>query len=58
MANYHVSKDKQKGLWRVKKEGGDNVSRYTSTQKSAEHIAKGFSANNGGCEVRIHGLNG
>ena len=58
MSNYHVSKDKDKGKWRVKKEGAERVSGYADTQKEAEKMAKGFSGNSGGGEVRIHGLNG
>lgn len=58
MANYHVSKDKDKGKWRIKKEGGENVSGYANTQKEAEKRAKELSANSGGGEVRIHGLDG
>ncbi|MBN8669378.1 MAG: DUF2188 domain-containing protein [Chitinophagales bacterium] len=58
MANYHVSKDKEKGNWRVTKEGGSKSSGHADTQKDAEKMAKQFSANSGGGEVRIHGLNG
>ena len=58
MSNYHISKDNEKGKWRIKKEGGTNVSEYTDTQKEAEKRAKKLSANSGGGEVRIHGLDG
>jgi hypothetical protein len=58
MANYHVSKDKDSGKWRVKKEGSDRASELTDTQKEAEKIAKQLSANSGVGEVRIHGLDG
>jgi hypothetical protein len=58
MANYHVSKDKEKNQWKVQKEGGEKASKYTDTQKEAEKIAKQYSGNNGGGEVRIHGLDG
>jgi hypothetical protein len=58
MANYHVSKDNEKGKWRIQKEGGEKVSEYASTQKEAEKRAKELSANSGGGEVRIHGLDG
>jgi hypothetical protein len=58
MANYHVSKDKDKGEWRIQKEGGEKASGYAGTQKEAEKIAKQYSANSGGGEVRIHGLDG
>ena len=58
MANYHVAKDKDSGQWSVKKVGGQKASGLANTQKEAEKIAKGFSANSGGGEVRIHGLDG
>lgn len=58
MANYHVSKDKDSGDWRVKREGASRVSDLAGTQKEAEKIAKELSANSGGGEVRIHGLDG
>lgn len=58
MANYHVSKDKEEGKWAIQKEGGDRRSAFADTQKEAEDLAKQFSGNNGGGEVRIHGLDG
>lgn len=58
MVNYHVSKDKSKGEWKILKEGAQRVSEYAKTQKEAEKIAKNLSANAGGGEVRIHGLDG
>ena len=58
MANYHVSKDKETGLWRVTREGSSRVSDFAATQKKGENIAKHFAANSGGGEVRIHGLDG
>lgn len=58
MANYHVSKDKDKGLWRITREGSTRVSGYEDTQAEAEAKAKDLSANSGGGEVRIHGLDG
>lgn len=58
MANYHVSKNRDLGKWAVKKEGAERVSEFTDTQKEAEKIAKEFSGNSGGGEVRIHGLDG
>jgi hypothetical protein len=58
MANYHVSKDKEQGQWRVKREGAERVSEYAETQREAEKIAKQMSENSGGGEVRIHGLDG
>jgi hypothetical protein len=54
MSNYYVSKDLERGEWRIKKEGADRISDYTDTQKEAEKIAKELSANSGGGEVRIY----
>ena len=58
MANYHVSKDKDAGLWRVTKEGADRASDFKRTQGAAEKLAKQLAANSGGGEVRIHSLRG
>ncbi|MFT4092185.1 MAG: DUF2188 domain-containing protein [Niabella sp.] len=58
MANYHVSKDKGTGKWNIQKESGSKSSGSANTQKEAEKIAKGYAANSGGGEVRIHGLDG
>ena len=58
MANYHVSKDKEKGKWKIQMEGGVKSSGYADTQKEAEKVAKGLAGNSGGGEVRIHGLDG
>ena len=58
MSNYHVSKDKDSGKWNIQKEGGVKSSGSADTQKEAEKIAKEYSANSGGGEVRIHGLDG
>ena len=58
MANYHISKNKESGDWRVTKEGSERASATAPTQKEAEKIAKEFSGNSGGGEVRIHGLDG
>ena len=58
MANYHVSKDKEANQWRVTREGAERVSDFADTQEAAERIAKDLSANSGGGEVRIHGLDG
>ena len=58
MANYHVSKDKDSGRWRITKEGADRVSDLARTQGKAEKLAKEFAANSGGGEVRIHDLHG
>lgn len=58
MANYHVTQKKGQENWNVQKEGGKKASAIASTQKQAEDIAKKFSSNNGGGEVRIHRPNG
>lgn len=57
MANYHVVKNSQGG-WDAKKEGGQKSSGHFDTQKEAEVAAKEYSSNNGGGEVRIHGVDG
>jgi len=54
MANYHVTNKKDQDGWNVKKEGAKKTSAIADTQKEAEQLAKQFSANNGGGEVRIH----
>lgn len=53
MANYTISKDKDTG-WNIKKDGAEKLSGRAQTQVLAEKIAKTFSANSGGGEVRIH----
>lgn len=58
MANYHVTQKKGQKNWNVQKEGGQRASAKAATQKEAEKIAKQFSKNNGGGEVRIHKPNG
>lgn len=58
MANYHVTQKKGQEGWNVQKENGKQASATTSTQKQAEQLAKQFSSNNGGGEVRIHRPNG
>lgn len=58
MANYHVTNPKGSDDWRVKRAGADRVSATAPTQKAAEVLAKKFSANSGGGEVRIHKPNG
>jgi hypothetical protein len=58
MANYHISKDKESGQWKILKEGSERASEYVDTQKLAEHRAKELAGNSGGGEVRIHGLDG
>ncbi len=57
MANYHVSR-RTGGDWQAKKEGADKAGGIFDTQLEAEKAAKEFSANSGGGEVRIHGLDG
>lgn len=54
MANYHITQKKGQKGWNVQKEGGKKASAIVGTQKDAEKIAKQFSKNNGGGEVRIH----
>ena len=58
ISNYHVSKNKDLDKWGAKREDSDRVSEYFDTQAEAEKAAKEFSSNNGGGEVRIHGLDG
>lgn len=58
MSNYHISKDKETKEWNIKREGAERVSATTGTQKEAEKMAKKFSHNSGGGEVRIHGRDG
>lgn len=58
MANYHVTQKKGQAGWNVQKEGGKKASAVTDTQRQAEQLAKQFSFNNGGGEVRIHTPNG
>lgn len=58
MANYHVTKDKERKEWRVKKEGSSRASDFADTQKEAEKIAKELAENSGGGEVKIHSPKG
>lgn len=58
MANYHVTKNKDTGDWGARRAGAERASGYYDTQKEAEAAAKSMSANSGGGEVRIHGLDG
>ncbi|OMP80147.1 DUF2188 domain-containing protein [[Flexibacter] sp. ATCC 35208] len=58
MANYHVTQKKGQDGWNVQKEGGKKASAITYTQKQAEQLAKQYSSNTGGGEVRIHKPNG
>lgn len=57
MANYTVSRNKQTNRWDAKRDHAKRASASVSTQKEAEKLAKKFSANNGGGEVRVKGLN-
>lgn len=58
MANYHVTQKKGQDDWNVQKEGGKKASVIVNTQKQGEQLAKQFSSNNGGGEVKIHRPNG
>ncbi len=58
MANYHVSKDKDLGLWRITREGAERASDLKKTQGAAEKVAKQLASNSGGGEVRIHSPKG
>ena len=58
MANYHVTNKKGQSNWNVVKENSKKASATADTQREAEKLAKQFSANNGGGEVRIHKPNG
>lgn len=57
MSNYHVVKNPNGG-WDAKKEGSQRSSINVNTQSDAEQLAKQYSSNSGGGEVRIHGLDG
>ena len=56
-ANYHVSGNRKSG-YSVKREGASRESVRTTTKAKAERLAKQFSRNQGGGEVRIHRPNG
>ena len=58
MANYRVTKDKDLGEWKAKRDGAKRAAGYYDTQAEAEKAAKEFSANSGGGEVRVHRPNG
>ncbi len=58
MANYHVTNKKDQDGWNVVKEGSKKASAIVNTQSEAEKLAKQYSANQGGGEVRIHKPNG
>lgn len=57
MSNYSVVKN-QNGGWNSRRDEASRASSHTDTQREAEIDAKRFSANSGGGEVRIHGLDG
>lgn len=57
MANYHVTRNQDK-TWDAKRENANRASGTFDTQTKAEKAAKEFSANSGGGEVRIHGVDG
>lgn len=57
MANYSVVKNPSGG-WDAKQDKASRASSHNDTQEEAEKDAKRFSANSGGGEVRIHGLDG
>ena len=56
-ANYHVSGNCSSG-YSVRREGTSRASAHVTTKAYAERLAKQFSHNLGGGEVRIHGPNG
>ena len=58
MANYHVTQKKGQDDQNVQKAGAKKASAVVGTQKEAEKLAKQFSGNSGGGEVRIHRANG
>ncbi len=58
MANYHVTKDKESGEWKAKREGANRAAGFYDTQVEAEKAAKILSANSGGGEVKIHSPKG
>lgn len=57
MANYYVTKSKYGG-WSAKREKAAKAVGNFNTQAQAEKVAKEFSANSGGGEVRIQGRDG
>jgi len=54
MSNYYVTR--REDGWNVKKENAQKSSGHFDTQKEAEKVAKKYSSNSGGGEVRIQGL--
>lgn len=58
MTNYHIIKDKEKSLWKIKKENSTRTTSFAKTQKEAEKMAKKILSKQGGGEVKIHDLTG
>jgi len=58
MANYHVTTRKGSSKFFVVKENTKRASATAGDQTGAEKIAKEFSANSGGGEVKIHRVTG
>jgi hypothetical protein len=56
--NYHVTNKKGSDEWRVVGDDAKRAAAIENSQSAAEKIAKQFSANQGGGEVRIHRPNG
>ena len=55
MANYHVTKDKDAGDWKMLSEKAQIAPRGIMVlRREAEKAAKEFSKNSGGGEVKIH----
>ena len=57
MANYNVVKS-QNGGWDAKRDNAQRSSFHSDLQHDAEIVAKRFSSNSGGGEVRIQGRDG
>ncbi len=55
--NYHVMKHPEGG-WQGKKEGSQKATFKTETKKQAELKAKAIVSNQGGGEVKLHGVKG
>lgn len=57
MADYDVTKNPD-GSWEAKREGAGRASSRHDRQRDAYDAARGYAANSGGGEVRIHGTDG
>jgi hypothetical protein len=57
MANYNVVNNPNGG-WDAKRDNAKRSSYHTDTQREAEAVAKRYSGNSGGGEVRIQGRDG